>query len=301
MKTEQIILALTIAREKSINKAAQTLFISQPTASNMLKSLEAELGYPIFERSRAGMHLTEMGSEFIGYAGSIEQTLQAISSIHLPLKHINLNILSIKFYFTELAFEKLCEKYCTEDFAVDLGYQYINSTNTAARMVDDGYADIAVAICRKSLYEYLKQLSAKKKLEVSFIGWQHLEITCRKGHPLIEDDKIRYDLLNRYVCFTSIHTSDSELYSPFLLTNYGINIERSIAMDPGSARYRLLKKTNGYLISMPVSDRTREKYELNSAVIKDSELAVFAIYRADPMKDDLMNEFIELCRTCRNE
>lgn len=50
MKTEQIKLALVIARERSISKAAETLFISQPTASNLLKSLEKEIGYRIFRR-----------------------------------------------------------------------------------------------------------------------------------------------------------------------------------------------------------------------------------------------------------
>ena len=39
MKTEQIALVLAIVREGSISKAAESLFISQPTASNMLKAL----------------------------------------------------------------------------------------------------------------------------------------------------------------------------------------------------------------------------------------------------------------------
>ena len=49
MNTEQIILALAIAREHSITKAAESLFISQPAASSMLKNLEAEIGYHIFQ------------------------------------------------------------------------------------------------------------------------------------------------------------------------------------------------------------------------------------------------------------
>ena len=40
MNTEQILLALAIAREKSITKAAESLYISQPAASSILKKLE---------------------------------------------------------------------------------------------------------------------------------------------------------------------------------------------------------------------------------------------------------------------
>ena len=43
MKTEQILLALSIAREQSITKAAHAMIISQPTASNLLKVLEKAL------------------------------------------------------------------------------------------------------------------------------------------------------------------------------------------------------------------------------------------------------------------
>ena len=50
MNTEQIVLALAIAQERSITKAAESLFISQPAASSMLKKLEAEIGYHIFQR-----------------------------------------------------------------------------------------------------------------------------------------------------------------------------------------------------------------------------------------------------------
>ena len=88
MKTEQIRLVLAIAREKSINKAAASLYLSQPTASSMLKALEAELGYPLFRRTRTGMLLTEEGCEFLEYAGAINRSLQAISQIRQPVKRI---------------------------------------------------------------------------------------------------------------------------------------------------------------------------------------------------------------------
>ena len=45
MRTEQILLALNIAREHSVKDGADATFISHANASIMLKALEKELGY----------------------------------------------------------------------------------------------------------------------------------------------------------------------------------------------------------------------------------------------------------------
>ena len=50
--------ALEVAKAGSIRKASQNLLVSQPYLSNMIKSLEQELGYRIFSRTAAGITLT---------------------------------------------------------------------------------------------------------------------------------------------------------------------------------------------------------------------------------------------------
>lgn len=44
MDTKQIEYILAIAREKNMTRAAQTLYISQPTLSQALAKLEQEIG-----------------------------------------------------------------------------------------------------------------------------------------------------------------------------------------------------------------------------------------------------------------
>ena len=41
---------LAIAKHKSISRAAESLFISQPSLSKYLKNLEQRLGSPLFNR-----------------------------------------------------------------------------------------------------------------------------------------------------------------------------------------------------------------------------------------------------------
>ena len=61
MNWNQLRYVLTIAEEKSITRAAQRLYLTQPSLSLSLKSLEAELGTPLFTRGPEGLELTYAG------------------------------------------------------------------------------------------------------------------------------------------------------------------------------------------------------------------------------------------------
>lgn len=45
----------------SINRAAQALYVSQPYLSGVIKSVEEELGFPVFRRTSTGVEPTELG------------------------------------------------------------------------------------------------------------------------------------------------------------------------------------------------------------------------------------------------
>ena len=52
---------LTLAREENISRAAEALYITQPTLSRQLAELEEELGAKLFERGKRKITLTEEG------------------------------------------------------------------------------------------------------------------------------------------------------------------------------------------------------------------------------------------------
>lgn len=59
---------------KSIHKAASALFLSQPTVTARIKTLERELNTELFTREGRGLLLTEQGRAFIPFAEQIIQT-----------------------------------------------------------------------------------------------------------------------------------------------------------------------------------------------------------------------------------
>jgi DNA-binding transcriptional LysR family regulator len=72
----QIEAFLEVARRQNLSRAAEALFVSQPTLTARLQSLEAALGEQLFIRTRRGMRLTEAGDAFLPYA---EHALRALA------------------------------------------------------------------------------------------------------------------------------------------------------------------------------------------------------------------------------
>ncbi len=66
---------LTLAALLNYGKASQALYVSQPTLTFQIKSLEEALGVKLFERNRHRVSLTEAGLAFCDYAGSILKTV----------------------------------------------------------------------------------------------------------------------------------------------------------------------------------------------------------------------------------
>jgi DNA-binding transcriptional LysR family regulator len=66
---------LEVARRGSVSRAAEALFVTQPTLTARLKSLERELGTPLFLRTPQGMRLTDAGRAWVPYA---ERALRAL-------------------------------------------------------------------------------------------------------------------------------------------------------------------------------------------------------------------------------
>jgi DNA-binding transcriptional LysR family regulator len=66
------------ASSGSISKAAQRMFLSQPAVSQQVRSLEEELGVPLFARRGAHIKLTHEGELLLQMAGPLVQRLEGL-------------------------------------------------------------------------------------------------------------------------------------------------------------------------------------------------------------------------------
>jgi DNA-binding transcriptional LysR family regulator len=59
---------VAIAETANFTRAAERLFLSQPSLSRQIKDLEEEIGFPIFQRTREGVRITPVGQMVVDYA-----------------------------------------------------------------------------------------------------------------------------------------------------------------------------------------------------------------------------------------
>ena len=84
-----------IYKEKSFSKAAQNLYISQPSLSARIKKIEDELGAPIFDRSTSPLRLTEIGKIYVEAAEEIFKIEQRVENCINDLNTLRAGHLSI--------------------------------------------------------------------------------------------------------------------------------------------------------------------------------------------------------------
>ena len=73
MTLQQMKYVLAIADEGSMNKAAERLFVSQPSLTSAVRELEKEAGIQIFVRGSRGVTVTAEGADFLMYVRQVCQ------------------------------------------------------------------------------------------------------------------------------------------------------------------------------------------------------------------------------------
>ncbi len=76
MNTKQIDYCIELAHTLNFSRAAENMYVSQPTFSYQIKLLEEEIGFTIFERSGKGAALTPAGSQFVTYLANMREEMK---------------------------------------------------------------------------------------------------------------------------------------------------------------------------------------------------------------------------------
>lgn len=85
MRVDQLQAVIMVATTQSITTAAEILYISQPSLSRTIQSLEKELGVLLFERNSSGVRLTDSGESLLPF---IKKTLDDILQLNLKAKEL---------------------------------------------------------------------------------------------------------------------------------------------------------------------------------------------------------------------
>lgn len=90
MRISQLEYFVKVAECGSITRAAQELFISQPTLTKAIAGLEREYDIELLERTPKGVRMTLRGQEFLEYAKEVIETRQILDDTFRKKKKLSL-------------------------------------------------------------------------------------------------------------------------------------------------------------------------------------------------------------------
>ena len=124
MDFHQLKIFLEVARRKNFTRAAENLFLSQPTVSMHIKKLEREVGTPLLVRDKEGLKLTESGKILYCYGQQLLETKgQALSAIQderrIVKGHLEIAASSVPgAYLLPRLLQSFCRKYSEVTFSL---------------------------------------------------------------------------------------------------------------------------------------------------------------------------------------
>lgn len=97
MEIRSLVAFVTVAEELHFTRAAEQLFISQPPLTRLIKALESELGFDLFDRTTRSVQLTSGGREFLPYAQRVVAASEAATQAAADIAAGSIGSLGIAF------------------------------------------------------------------------------------------------------------------------------------------------------------------------------------------------------------
>ncbi len=191
--------AVEVEKAKSINKAAENLYMGQPNLSRAIKELEEELGVTIFNRSSRGMTITAEGEEFLNYAHRILEQVNEVEAVYKAKKHDRqkFTISVPRASYISCAFSEFSKCIDTTK-PVDIYYKETNSSRAITNLLQNDYK-LAILRFQDTFDEYFKNLIEEKDLESRLITEFSYRLMVNKNSPLAEIDEITPEVLSDYI------------------------------------------------------------------------------------------------------
>ncbi len=270
--------AVEVANSKSINKAAENLYVGQSALSRAIKELEDSLGTKIFVRSAKGVSLTPDGELFIKSAKSVLEQVDELEKSLGKKKadKIRFSISVPRASYISAAFTRFSALIGPETDA-ELFYKETNSMRAVQNVVDGEYR-LGIVRYAENYDRYYKDMMASRGLKSRLIAeFRYCLVMSEKG-PLASKDKIDVaDLKNL------VEIAHADPYVPSIsaldlkkreLPEY--SRRRIFVFERGSQFDLLVNNRETYMWVSPIPESMLSRYHLvqrecpeNSRLYKD--------------------------------
>ena len=237
---------IAVAGQNSLNDAAKVLFISQPSLSSAIHSLENEIGFDIFIRSKNGITLTTKGAEFIGYAKSVMEQYELLDAKYISQTEVKKTFsVSMQHYtFAVNAFVELVKQYGMDEYEFEV---HETKTHEVIDNVKNRKSEIGILYLNDFNRNVLNKLFAEYELQFQPLLECGVYVYMWKGHPLAERKEIALEELDEYPCLGFAQGEHNSFYfAEEVLSTY--QYKRFIRANDRATLLNLMVGLNGYTL-----------------------------------------------------
>ena len=246
MTLVQLKYIITVAGENSFNNAAKVLFISQPSLSAAVRSLEKEIGFDIFVRSKTGITVTAKGAEFIGYAKSVMEQYELLDAKFISQTDVRKTFsVSMQHYtFAVNAFVELVKQYGMDEYEFEV---HETKTYEVIDNVRNHRSEIGILYLNDFNKNVLTKLFAESNLQFEPLMECGIYVYMWKGHPLADREELALEELEEYPCLGFAQGEHNSLYfAEEVLSTY--RYKRFIRANDRATLLNLMVGLNGYTL-----------------------------------------------------
>jgi len=186
MKISQMQYFQAVCKYNSISKAAEALYVSQPTISISIRELESEFGTSLFTRVNKQLILTQEGAYFLKKSNEI---LEQISALTLQMRnmgrHKHIIRLSLLPILGSFLFPEIIENFRNKYPDIEIIIQECGSTQ-ASKNIENDDCDLAMIIADQEKSDQLDGITFLKTEYVYCVN---------KSHPMAGLEQIDFELL----------------------------------------------------------------------------------------------------------
>ena len=246
MTLAQLRYAITVAKAGSMNEAARSLFISQPSLSSAIKELEEETGIELFRRSNRGISVTPEGEEFLGYARQVVEQYELMESKYMSKEQSRkkFSVSTQHYTFAVNAFVGLVKQFGMDEYEFAVHetktYQIIEDVRNFKSEIGILYLnDFNRKVLTKLFHEFGLEFHELMNCSIYVYMW--------KGHPLAEKKLISLEELKEYPCLSFEQGGNNSFYfAEEVLSTY--EYKRLIKADDRATMLNLMVGLNGYTL-----------------------------------------------------
>ena len=222
MTLQQLKYVSMVEKCGSFSRAAQKLYVSQPSISNLVNALEEELGITIFTRSSTGIAITNEGRELLKLSNRLLRDADYISEyFHSDTEgpKPTFFVSSQHYDFVVSAFEEFVDGLDAERYTLGL-----NQTQTAAVIEDvrKQYSDLGVIFLSDVNRRHMMKVLEDNNLEFHAVTQAAPHAFLSVTHPLAKRESVTPEELMDYPCIVYEQSADSPAFysEEMLLSNF---------------------------------------------------------------------------------